>query len=113
MKIYRTMPSTEWEDIRNTKTYAPPELQKDGFIHLSYLHQVVEVANFLYPAHQDLLLLQISGQNLSGLRAEDLYGYNEDFPHLYSPLPLNQVESTHRLEWHHDTFMLPDTLPAP
>ena len=111
-RVYRIMPASEWEQIQNFSAYTPDELEKDGFIHLSYLHQVIEVANFLYEGQHDLLLLQIEAAKLTDLRSEDLYGYEQDFPHLYGPLPLDAVQSVHSLIWNQDTFVLPETLPA-
>lgn len=109
--VYRIMPAREWEHIQNFPEYVPKELETDGFIHLSYLHQVIEVANFLDEGQHDLLLVQIATAKLTDLRSEDLYGYEQEFPHLYGPLPLDAVQGVHSLIWNQATFELPETLP--
>ncbi|WP_188999936.1 DUF952 domain-containing protein [Deinococcus roseus] len=111
--VYRIMPAREWQEIQTCSAYQPDELEKDGFIHLSCLHQVVEVANFICAGRTDMLLLQLDVAHLQDLRSEDLYGYQQDFPHLYGPLPLQAVQQVHPLIWKENTFVLPETSPVP
>lgn len=110
--VYRIMSKAEWTCIQNQEFYIPEELKTDGFVHLSFLHQVIEVANFIAAEQENMLLLQLSTENLQDLRSEDLYGYEQNFPHLYGPLPLSAVVQVLPLEWKEGTFHLPESPPA-
>ena len=91
MDLIRITERSSWEKTQSLGMFLG-ELETDGFIHLSYPHQVVRVANAIYTNEPNLVLLVIDPARLLGeLRVEDLYGMNEDFPHLYSALNLDAV----------------------
>lgn len=110
--VYRIMSKEEWHTIQSQEFYLPEELKTDGFVHLSCLHQVIEVANFIAAEQENMLLLKMATAGLHDLRSEDLYGYGQDFPHLYGPLPLSAVVQVLSLEWKEGTFHLPESPPA-
>ena len=67
-------------------------LEVAGFIHLSYPYQVAGVADRFYADVPDVVLLTIDPSALvDEVRAENLDGGTELFPHLYGPLPLAAV----------------------
>ncbi len=82
----------DWEDAQAAGRYQADTLASEGFIHCSTPEQVVSVANALYPARQDLVLLGIDPARLTApVRYENLQGEDELFPHLYGPLNLEAV----------------------
>jgi uncharacterized protein (DUF952 family) len=100
----------DWERARTEGHYAPDELARDGFIHLSEPEQVAGPANALYSDESGLLLLWIDPARLE---AEVRYeppapGAPVTFPHLYGPLNLDAVVGVVELEpWERGTFTLP------
>ena len=73
-------------------------MEEVGYIHLSFAHQVKQVADALYRGREDLLLLEIDPAELkSPLIVEDLDGSGERFPHVYGELNLDAVQGTRPL----------------
>jgi uncharacterized protein (DUF952 family) len=91
LKLVRITSRSAWEHAQSFGMFLG-ELETDGFIHLSYPHQVTRVANALYAHEPNLVLLVIEPARLLGqVRLEDLYGIDEGFPHLYAALNLDAV----------------------
>lgn len=67
-------------------------LDEVGFIHCSFAHQVQRIADLVYRGRADVLLPVIDSA-LVGVegRVENLDGGEDEFPHLYGPLPLEAV----------------------
>ena len=101
-----------WERALTRGIYETDALLEDDFIHLSYPHQAVKVANFLYHYQKDLLLLCIDPEKARAEIKVEKLGTSEPFPHLYGPLNLEAVVGV--LEFPPDqttgTFVLPDDL---
>jgi uncharacterized protein (DUF952 family) len=82
--------------VRSPGGYRPPSLADEGFIHLSFAHQVPGVLAKFYAGQTGLLLLVIDTERLtSELKFEPpaaVHGHeppasgNELFPHLYGAL---------------------------
>lgn len=94
-----------------TEEYAPASLETDGFVHCSTREQLSRTARAFYADRNDLVLLTIDPEQISGLVTyEDLYDSGEEFPHVYGPIPTTAVLVTgpylHHLEeglWIKDT----------
>ena len=86
-----------------TGEYRAESLAKDGFIHLSQLHQVLGVANAFYVGQKELVILVV---DTSRLKAELKYeapvhptasartaapSADDRFPHLYGPLNFDAI----------------------
>jgi len=101
-----------WESSRSTGAYLPTEFSRDGFIHLSALHQVLSPANTIYRGSDDLVALVIdAGMVHDAIVWEDGTGTLERFPHLYSALPMEAVLAEVDLVASPDgTFLLPGEL---
>jgi uncharacterized protein (DUF952 family) len=101
----------EWLRARSRGEYAPPGLERDGFVHLSRPEQAHLPANALYAGRDDLVLLWIDAARL---RAELRFEPGEpgcavEFPHLYGPLNLDAVVGETALEpWQPGGFALPE-----
>ena len=63
-----------------------------GFVHCAYRDQVLDVAERFYPDAGELILLVVDPERLgSPVKAENLEGGGELFPHIYGPLDLDAV----------------------
>lgn len=92
--------------------YVPAAYDTDGFIHCSYLEQVVRVANARYRGRSNLVLLEIEPEKVDApIVDENLEGGSEVFPHIYGPLPSTAVVAVHELSCGKDgSFELPVAL---
>ncbi|MEO0491948.1 MAG: adenosine deaminase [Actinomycetota bacterium] len=81
-----------WESSRTSGVYLPTEFGRDGFIHLSGLHQVLTPANRFYAGRDDLVALVVDAHLVSNaLVWEPGTGTQEYFPHLYGALGADSV----------------------
>ena len=81
-----------WESCRASGAYLPTEFNRDGFIHLSGLHQVLTPANRFYAGRDDLVALVVDAHLVSNaLVWEPGTGTQEYFPHLYGALGADAV----------------------
>ncbi|WP_020524320.1 DUF952 domain-containing protein [Catelliglobosispora koreensis] len=74
-------------------------LATEGFIHASdSLEQVEAVRQFVYDDLEDLLLLEIDESKVdSPIVREIPPGADQEFPHIYGPLPLSAVTGVRKL----------------
>ena len=90
-RLYHITEIEQWQDARYGE-YQPKQFVNDGFIHCSYKHQLIEVANRFYRGQNNLIILAIDSHQISSkITIENLEGGTELFPHIYSKLPLNAV----------------------
>jgi uncharacterized protein (DUF952 family) len=75
--------------------YAPPSLEREGFIHLSTEEQWPGVRERFYRDAIDLVLLVIDRDRVDGVRFEPADG--DVFPHLYRALDLTAVVEVREL----------------
>jgi len=74
--------------------FNPESLTTEGFVHLSSADQLLRTAERWYSEAVDLKVLVLRVEPLGpSLKWEDLYGHGEEFPHLYSLIPLSSVEA--------------------
>jgi glutathione S-transferase len=99
--IFHLAIEDEWEEAhaaggpyrRSTQGLS---LEEQGFIHLSFAHQVQAVADNFYAGRDDVVLLFVDPRHLTAeLRIEALPGAPEPFPHLYGPLELSSVSAAY------------------
>ncbi len=71
-------------------------LEEVGFIHGSFREQVERIGSFLYATvSEPVIVLEIDTERLSvPVRAENLEGGSEIFPHIYGPLQIDAVVAT-------------------
>ena len=94
--LYHLVPPAVWARTENP-LYRAASLETEGFIHCSYREQVAWVANQLYAAEPELMLLTIDPNRLiSPVRDEDP-GTGELFPHVYGPIPAAAVVAIDRM----------------
>lgn len=84
--------ATEW--AARTDRYVPAAFAREGFVHCSFAHQLLGVANHnpLFRGRTDLLLLVIDPAALDAeVVVEDLYGEGRAYPHIYGTVPVDAV----------------------
>jgi uncharacterized protein (DUF952 family)/uncharacterized glyoxalase superfamily protein PhnB len=87
----------DWEAAQRVGAYRistlDRTLEQEGFIHLSFAHQVRGVADRFYAGVNDeLVLLSIDRAKLTApVMTESAAGIDEEFPHLYGELPVVAV----------------------
>lgn len=89
--IYHLALRRSWEAARDAgepyrRSTIDKSLDDEGFIHCSYQDQVQGVADRFYRGRTDVLLLTIDTSKVEAeVRTEN------QFPHLYGPLPIEAV----------------------
>ena len=108
-RLYHIAPARDIERAARSGTYAPPSLEREGFVHCSYAGQVAATADRVFRGQQQLLVLEIDPSLLgSRVVAENLEGGSELFPHVYGRLPMSAVLAIRELRCRPDgTFETP------
>jgi uncharacterized protein (DUF952 family) len=92
--VYKVLRRAEWSAARATGVFSgSPADAKDGFIHLSSVHQVRGVCDRHFAGEDDLLLLTIEADRLGSVLKWEASHKGETYPHLYGTLPLALVRS--------------------
>lgn len=67
-------------------------LDEEGFIHCSFADQVERTGTAYYADRDDIIRLSIEPTLVpSEIKIERAPGRNEDFPHIYGPIPVDAV----------------------
>jgi uncharacterized protein (DUF952 family) len=99
----------EWARGQVDGSYRTSSLRDQGYIHCSYPHQVIRVANSVYRGQRGLILLYICPDRLDSRVVEEDGGSGELYPHVYGPINLDAVVKVEPLEPGYDgCFTLPD-----
>jgi len=109
-KIYKILTHTEWE-AANKLGHVKTELDhRDGFIHCSTAKQLPLTLHFYFKKEKSLVLCEIEERNLN--RSEYLFEKalsnnrsEQDFPHIYGKLGIEQISKTWKLE--RNAFQIP------
>ena len=97
--IFHITPERDWALAQKTGEYRLStrgvELEVQGFIHCSDVHQVARIANAVYGDFEGgLVVLEIQVNRLDAeVRYENLDGGTELFPHIYGALPVTAVSA--------------------
>ncbi|GAB4553109.1 MAG: DUF952 domain-containing protein [Pleurocapsa sp.] len=90
--IYHITSRDEWDYAQINHEYCSKTFAQEGFIHCSYIHQLVTVANRFFRGQNNLVLLAIDRNEItSEIVDENLEGGTELYPHLYGLLPITAV----------------------
>jgi uncharacterized protein (DUF952 family) len=93
----------DWERAQRDGAYTVSTLgrtlDQQGFIHLSFAHQVDGVAEAFYRDVPDVVVLELDPARLSDeVRVEAAAGTDQRFPHLYGPIPPAAVVAVRPLD---------------
>lgn len=102
----------QWQDAQALGKYKPEGFDREHFIHCSYRHQLLTVANRFYRGQDGLVVLLIDSSRInSRLVEENLEGGEELYPHLYGVLPVDVVSNAIAFPCNADgSFDLPKSL---
>lgn len=100
-RLFHIARIADWEQAQRDGVYRISSLGKllddEGFIHLSFAHQVKSVADTFYLGMTDLVLLELDPDRLDApVVIESL------FPHLYGELRLQAVDQVRPYRPRHD-----------
>lgn len=97
-RIFHIVAEPDWRAACDEGSYRPPSLEQEGFVHFSYRDQVARTANARFGGRDDLLVIEVDPARLADpVVDEDLYGSDEEFPHVYGPIPTTAAVAEHRL----------------
>jgi len=86
MIVFHITSRDAWQGAVATGTYRAPSLDSEGFIHCSTRAQVPQTLASFFAGQRDLVLLFVDEARTGAeLRWEN------GFPHLYGPLPIDAV----------------------
>jgi len=90
MPLFHITAAADWEAALAAGRYAPPSLDREGFIHLSADGQVAGTLARFYADVPDLVVLEVDDALGEALRWEEGEP-GELFPHLYRALAPHEV----------------------
>lgn len=91
--IYHVVPVDDWNRQTSASFYAPPEFDKEGFIHCCTKDQLEGVLQRYYQDRTDLLLLHLDESQLEFAVEYEAATNNELFPHLYGRINKTAITS--------------------
>ena len=90
--IYHIAQRDEWAEAKKLGRYWPSSPMNSPFIHFSFEHQVLRVANFLFSGRRDVVLLEVQRTLVEkDLKLEAPQGEEDKYPHLYRALDPKEV----------------------
>ncbi len=110
--VYKVLPRTDWDVACRSGSYAgSADDLRDGFIHLSAVHQLAGTLAKHFSGVSDLVLVAFDPVSLGpDLRWEPSRG-GDLFPHLFGPLPCATALATRDLALRADGVpVLPEDL---
>ena len=92
--VYKVLRPGEWIAARADGVFSgSPADARDGFIHLSAVHQVRGVCERHFAGEADLVLLTLEADRLGPALKWEASHKGEAYPHLYGTLPLALVRA--------------------
>jgi len=82
-----------WKEIEGRELYAAESLEKEGFIHCSFVGQLKGVLERYYPDAETVILLEIDPEKLQAKIKLEESTDDELFPHIYGEINLDAVVS--------------------
>lgn len=89
-RLFHIAKRSAWLEAQTRGEYLPASFEIEGFIHASRPDQVLQVANHIFPAAPNLVLLAIDSARLLAPLRWDVSA-DQLFPHIYGPLNLDAV----------------------
>jgi predicted 3-demethylubiquinone-9 3-methyltransferase (glyoxalase superfamily)/uncharacterized protein (DUF952 family) len=105
--VYKIARATEWEAAEEAGVFlGSPDDRRDGYIHLSSLAQLRQTYQKHFDGERDLLLVAIDATRLRHRLRWETSRSGEQFPHLYGPLDLPDIESVAAIAFDRDGQMI-------
>jgi uncharacterized protein (DUF952 family) len=96
--IYHIVESEVWQAQMESEVYFPAAFLDEGFIHLSFKHQVARVLERYYAGMKNLLLLHIDAEKLGSDLIIEPSTAGESYPHLYAHLKKEAIVKIEKIE---------------
>lgn len=93
-KIIHLLTPKDWEEAMRRGSYKPASLKTEGFIHFSTPEQTLGSAELYYAQEDELVALIVVKKWVKDHLKWEPGRDDEDFPHLYSSLKMEHVETT-------------------
>lgn len=95
--LYRIAPATDVELAKAQGWFESADLANEGFIHCSFLHQVMGVSRRHYGGQRGLVLFSIDPVAVDcEIRVENTSGGTELYPHIYGRVPWMAVKKIYQ-----------------
>lgn len=96
MNIYHVTDNPAWnKGLHMAGSYAPPSLEKEGFIHFCDHAMVGQTADYYFPDAEEVTVTEVNPSLVAPqLRYEKTHDTDEYYPHLYGALNMNAVVRT-------------------
>ncbi len=92
MELHHVLTTAAWDAARATGRHAPPELDRDGFLHCCTPAQLPFVLRRHFADATDIFVLTFETKDVAAeLRWVDSEPDQPPFPHLYGAIPCNAV----------------------
>jgi uncharacterized protein (DUF952 family) len=97
-RVFKVAKRDAWsEACRIGKFFGSSDDVRDGFIHLSEMHQLSGTLARRFKGETDLVLITFESSELGEALKWEASRNGELFPHLYAPLPASTGHATHVL----------------
>jgi uncharacterized protein (DUF952 family) len=97
--VFKVANRAEWDDAcREGHFNGSADDRRDGFIHLSALHQLSTTLAKHFQGQKDLVLVTLDTAALGDALRWKRARYDDLFPHLYSALPVAAARAVRALE---------------
>ncbi len=95
--LYRIAPAVDVQTAETQGYFESADLAAEGFIHCSFLHQVMGVSRRHYAGQQGLVLFCIDPAAVDcEIRVENTSGGTQKYPHIYGRVPWEAVTQVYR-----------------
>lgn len=95
--LYRIAPALDVETAQAQGWFESADLAAEGFIHCSFLHQVMGVSRRHYAGQPNLALFSIDPAAVNcEIRVENTSGGKERYPHIYGQIPWTAVKQVYK-----------------
>ena len=95
--LYRIAPAADVQVAAAQGWFESADLAEEGFIHCSFLHQVMGVSRRHYAGQQGLVLFSIDPAAVDcEIRVENTSGGTELYPHIYGQVPWAAVKQVYQ-----------------
>lgn len=95
--LYRIAPAADVQTAKTQGWFESADLAAEGFIHCSFLHQVMGVSRRHYAGQPGLWLFGIDPAAVGcEVRVENTSGGTERYPHIYGRVPWAAVKQVYK-----------------
>ena len=90
-KITKVITRKNWEAFKLKGELNEQSLIDEGFIHCSFLHQSIEVANKYFKNESEVILLILNPNLIDAEIKYELASNGQEYPHIYGALNVDSV----------------------